>query len=546
MQQYAWQVIYASSQYGPSTTISYNAINVTGQPKNYPVYGEHSDSYLLPSYGNWRKLAPSYAPEFGLHTVSAVDNPPVDDFIVVDFGTIVCPMGLEVYETMNPGSIYRIWAYTEFSKWVVLWDKRFDRILADIRNHPPGLTRVFVPDIRAIEARTCVLRFEFCTLDLDYIPGIDGMLVRSLLDDPRDFRPREYTKFVRASGDDSDSDECDEPSLNVLPYEMIFKICSFLDLKSLRSASMVSSTFNNVVRDTRLYRVLNMRPYWMNMDSQLLAWLKGRCTGIRKLDLSWCGLLNSITARDLQSFLQQHGCTLTHLRLNSVAFPDGTNFLLSLCPNLTELCVQNMELRDVFPLDSKLTKLTRLDISGGSMSAAALENLLKLNTSLQHLNLSCFKYETFQIADTIGRYNRELISLNLFKTRALSAVDLVPLAKCTKLQELNLGYANHEEVREGDLSRLLKACPGLRKLVLAGFRDVLNNDLLTVAQHCRGLEYLDLMGCLTVSGVSVNAIFMGCPELRLLELHHCNQISHSWLAEWRRLYMDVDIKYQLF
>uniref|UniRef100_A0A182Y569 F-box domain-containing protein n=2 Tax=Anopheles stephensi TaxID=30069 RepID=A0A182Y569_ANOST len=544
VEQYVEAVIYASSEYGPSTIISYNAINVIGRPNNFPVHGDHCDSYLLPSYGNWRMLAPSFTPEFGLSKVPAVDNPPVHDFLVVRFENSVCPTGVEVYETLNPGAIFRLWAYTEHSQWLLLWDKRFDRMLADVRNHNRGKTRIFLPEIRPIDQRTNVLRLEFCTRDLNYIAGIDGIMLKSLLNETRDFRRWEYIKFVRETVDEPESEESEDLSITDLPYEMIFKICSYLDLKSLRNVEKASATFNSVVSDPRLYREVNMRPYWMDMDSHLLAWLIGRCADIRKLDLSWCGLFRMITDRDLHNFLKRHGHSLTHLRLNSVAFRDGTNFVLSLCPNVTELCLQNMDLYDEVCMDSNLTKLTRLDLSGGSMLAEALENLLKLNPALQHLNLSCFKYERFKIADTIGKYNRELISLNLFKTRALSADDLLPLTNCTKLQELNLGYANHEEVQEGDLSRLAEACPGLRKLVLSGFRDVHNNDLLTIAQHCPALEYLDLMGCITVTGESVNAIFIGCSSLRFLEINHCNEITFNWLTEWTIRYPDVDIKFK--
>uniref|UniRef100_A0A182STB9 F-box domain-containing protein n=1 Tax=Anopheles maculatus TaxID=74869 RepID=A0A182STB9_9DIPT len=542
IQQYVATVIYASSEYGPSSSISYNAINIIGRPNNFPVHGDHSDSYLLPSYGNWKLLAPSFTSEFGLTNVPAVDNPPVDDFIVVRFEGTVCPTGVEVYETLSPGAIYRIWAYTEHSTWVLLWDKRFDRLLDDVRNHRGGKTRVFLPEMRRMEHRTCVLRFEFCTRDLTYISGIDGIMLKSLLNETPNFRRRET--FVRETIDEIELEWPEERSITDLPYEMIFKICSYLDLKSLRNLEKASPTFHSVVRDPRLYREVNMRPYWMDIDAHLLAWLEARCAHIRKLDLSWCGLFGAITARDLQRLVPQHGHSLTHLRLNSVPFCDGTDFVLSSCPNVTELCLQNMDLYDQVLMDSKLTKLTRLDVSGGSMSDKTLENILKLNPFLQHLNLSCFNNMQFKIADTIGRYNRDLISLNLFKTRALSADDLRPLANCTKLQELNLGYANHDEVQEGDLSRLAEACACLRKLVLAGFRDVHNNDLLTIAQHCSALEYLDLMGCITVTGESVNAIFIGCSALRFLEIHHCNGITYDWVPEWGNRYPDVDIKFE--
>uniref|UniRef100_A0A182W5J7 F-box domain-containing protein n=1 Tax=Anopheles minimus TaxID=112268 RepID=A0A182W5J7_9DIPT len=530
VQQYVEEIIYASSEYGPATSISYNSINVIGRPKNFPVHGEHSDSYLLTSYGNWRMLAPSFTPEFGLSKIPTVDNPPVDDFLVVSFERAVYPTGVEVYETLNPGAVYRIWAYTEHCQWVLLWDKRVDATLEDIRNTARSKARVFLPETRPISHRTRVLRFEFSTRDLNYISGIDAIMLKSLLIDIVELQPEDNPTQLEQAAEPQREPTQHEPSITNMPYEMIFKIFSYLDLKSLRNVEKVSATFHDVVRDSRLYREVNMRPYWMEMNSQLLEWLNERCADIRKLDLSW--------------FLMRHGRSLTHLRLNSVGFRQATDFVMSLCPNVTELCLQNMHIGDDVHLEAKLTKLIKLDLAGATISSTTLMNLLQLNPSLQHLNISCCKYERFPIADTIGRYNRELVSLNLFKTRALSADDLVPLANCTKLQELNLGYANYEVVQEGELSRLVEACPDLRKLVLAGFRGVQNNDLLTIAQHCPALEYLDLMGCITVSGESVNAIFIGCSAFRFLEFSHCDEITDEWITEWINRYPQVALKYK--
>uniref|UniRef100_A0A182MI47 F-box domain-containing protein n=1 Tax=Anopheles culicifacies TaxID=139723 RepID=A0A182MI47_9DIPT len=550
--QYVEEIIYASSEYGRSNSISYNAINVIGRPSNFPCHGAHVDSYLLPSYGNWGMLAPSFTPEFGLGKIPDADNPPVDDFIVVSFERAVYPIGVYVYETLYPGAVYRIWAYTEHCQWILLWDKREDASLDD-GNTPRRESRKFGPKIRTLRERTRVLRIEFSTRDSNYLYGIDAIMLKSLMIDmvalERD-NPTLPEQLIEPARQQPIQDEParqpiqHEPSITDMPYEMIFKICTYLDIKSLRNVEKVSAAFHDVVRDSRLYREVNMRPYWMVMNSHLLEWLGDRCANIRKLDLSWCGLFSMITESDLQRFLKRHGRSLTHLRLNSVGFRRATDFVMSLCPNVTELCLQNMHIGDDVQLEAMLTKLTKLDLSGATISFRSLRNILQLSPSLQHLILSCCNYQRFPLADTIVRYNPELVSLNLFKTRTLSANDLVLLANCTKFQELNLGYAFHEEVQEDELSRLFEVCPDLRKLVLAGIRDVHNNDLLVIAQHCPALEYLDLMGCITVTGESVNALFIGCTTLRFLELNHCDQISNEWVTEWKNRYPQVAIKYK--
>ncbi|XP_052900586.1 F-box/LRR-repeat protein 4 [Anopheles moucheti] len=591
MQQYADRIIYTSCEYGPERTISYNSINVIGGPSNFPLSNtDQLDSYLLSSYGNWNVMAPSFAPEFGVDKIPTEDNPPIDAFIVVSFEKSVYPTGVEVYETMNPGAVYRIWAYTEFRQWMLLWDKRVDAVHDDIRNADLKESRIFVPAIRIINQRTCVLRVEFSTCELNYIYAMDAIMLKSAMsnmDEPIPFAYMSEVKGWREDGeithqptpcslieevvkaldastsklslnDKQQMQPVDNrrlpqqvpkeplqqgPSITNLPYEMVYKILTYLDLKSLRNMEQVSAAFRNVARDRRLYREVNLRPYWMDVDSKLLTWLKDRCVDIRKLDLSWCGLFQTFTKPQLERFLSKHGPSLTHLRLNSIGFHNSTIFGISNYTNLTELCLQNADVSDVLNLKMELTKLTRLDLSGAIITGLSLNNLLCRNQGLQHLNLSCCIFNSVQLTQTIGRFNRQLISLNLFKTRICHEQDLIPLTNCTKLQELNLGYANDEYVEESELGRVIEACPELRKLVLAGFRDVHNNNIFAIAQHCLELEYLDLLGCITVTGESVNALFIGCSSLRFLEINHCWNIMDHWITEWKERYPNVAIKY---
>ncbi|XP_053663372.1 F-box/LRR-repeat protein 4-like [Anopheles marshallii] len=533
MQQFAERIICASCEYDPNINISYNSMNVIGGPSNFPLSNtDQLDSYLLNLYGDWNMLAPSYAPEFGLDNIPAVDNPPIDAFMVVSFEEFVYPSGIEVYETMNPGGVCRIWAFTESHEWVLLWDKRVDAVCDDERNAGLSEARIFVPVIRIINHRTRVIRLEFNTRHLNYIYAMDAIMLKSDIKDPRKF-PRQALEEPLQQG----------PSIAILPYEMLYKIVTYLDLKSLRSLEQVSGSFRNVVRDPRLYKEVNLRPYWMDVDSKLLNWLKDRCFNIRKLDLSWCGLFQMFKKPELQSFLLDHGRSLTHLRLNSIGFSDPTHFGISYYTNLTELCLQNAHVTDVLNLDIELTKLTRLDLSSAFIAPSSLISLLRRNQGLQHLNLSCCLLDSFRLTQTIGQFNRQLISLNLYKTRLCPEEDLIPLTNCTKLQELNLGYANNECVQESDLSRLIEACQDLRKLVLACFRVVHNNNIFAIAQHCRALEYLDLMGCITATGESINAIFIGCSSLRFLDINHCWNITDEWITDWKGRYPNVAIQY---
>ncbi|XP_003437004.2 F-box/LRR-repeat protein 4 [Anopheles gambiae] len=555
--QFVESILMASNEYGPN--LSYSSINLIGRPSNFPIYGDHTDSYLLSSYGKWPRLAPSYRPEFGLARIAPCDNPPVDEFFVVSFEQAVYPAEIGVYETLHPGTIRRISCYVLKVGWVCLWDGRSDKweYVAGDRSASPA--RLFVPTLRTVPHRTRVLRFELNMRDQRYISGLDGIILVGGVHDFHEARakvqavasaaasptppPVEATAALELIGKAAGG--TNQPNLTDMPYEVLYHILSHLDWFALADVEKVCVRCAEVVADARLYREVNLRPYWDRVDSHFLLWLSNRCTGIKKLDLSGCGIVNEFNIIDLQMFFNRHGRTLTHLRLNCIGVQHAMSFVLLLCPELTELCMQNALLDNQRYQPSVCKRLTVLDLSRAQCASETLLALLQQNPHLQHLSLaSCDQSSLSDITHTIGEHNRALLSLKLWKTHALGAHGLVPLQHCTKLQELDLGYSNHEECAEGTLAQLAAACPDLRWLVLGGFRGITNNDLLAIARHCPRLQYLDLMCSVMLSGEAINAIFIGCPALRLLELSYCNGIEQEWINMWRRDFPHVDVKHQ--
>lgn len=43
--QFVESIPMVSNEYGPN--LSYSSINLIGRPSNFPIYGDHTDSYLL-------------------------------------------------------------------------------------------------------------------------------------------------------------------------------------------------------------------------------------------------------------------------------------------------------------------------------------------------------------------------------------------------------------------------------------------------------------------------------------------------------------------
>uniref|UniRef100_A0AAG5DW31 F-box domain-containing protein n=1 Tax=Anopheles atroparvus TaxID=41427 RepID=A0AAG5DW31_ANOAO len=537
--QYVQGVLYASDQYGPSTSISYTAMNLIGRPENYPDFDEFVNSYMLTTHGEWWREVPSFYPEFGLSNVPASQNPPVTDFIVVSFEDPVFPLSLEVYETFNPGAIRRVWAFTPAGsvKWELLWTRTWADVCL--------LTRapVFKENLIKIKTPVRVIRLEFDTTHLQYIPGYDGMLLCGLADRPSECGQGDPPALQPLADDVSrTSSRAGTINITELAAEMLLNIFSFLDIWSLSSVERVCQKFNLVARDPGLFRAVNLRPYWMLVNTARVQWLAARCTGIRKLDVSWCGMFDANFAASVHRLLLTCGKAITHLRLDDIPVPFTGEQLCGIadhCPSLKEVSLRQMQLQPP-PEQLSFINLTRLNVARTAIGTECLVHLLPRNPQLQHLNVTCcLNVDLQELVTTITKHNRELISLNLWKAGELLPAGLRTLQVCTKLRELDLGWTIPQDRLDGALGDVLKSCPGMLKLGLAGLRGLQDADVVDIVKYCRQLQQLDLMGCISVTGSSVDRVFYTCCNLRFVDINHCERITNAFLMDWDMLYSGI-------
>ena len=112
-------------------------------------------------------------------------------------------------------------------------------------------------------------------------------------------------------------------------------ILGYLDLKTLVRCSQLNSRFKRIIRDFKLYRSLNLKPYWDCVNDSTLRYLQERCSRLTRLDLSWsCG--TKISSKAVVDFLRNCGGKLTHLRLSNCSFVDNSViYEISInCPHL--------------------------------------------------------------------------------------------------------------------------------------------------------------------------------------------------------------------
>lgn len=397
-----------------------------------------------------------------------------------------------------------------------------------------------------------ILRIEFNHSLIEYYTGIDGILLTGVkyklqVEKPlseqeiikdmiqkklaavhvrpqktpseaiEDFLKNDLNKFIENAGlglskDDKNSGvvafkKPKEKIITDVPYEVLFRILSHLDLKSLFQCSQVCKSFQQLVSDPLLFVELNLKFYWNVVDSNLIQTLTPRCNLIRKLDLSSCGYFGSIKPQDFIKFIQNNGEHLTHLRLNSSQFLNTSciETISITCFNLLELSLRNyMNVttdRDFVSL-TMLKRLEILDLSRSGIDSPTLVNILSNNQNLQHLNIAFSPQNVSmdELCFQISLSNKDLKTIDMWKCHSLTTLGLRALSRCYLLEEIDCGWCLREEATITEsLKLLIQSCKNLKKLVLAAVRGISERDLDNIADNCANLEQLDLMGIVGVS-----------------------------------------------
>lgn len=360
----------------------------------------------------------------------------------------------------------------------------------------------------------------------------------------KNFLENDLQEFIR----ETQAINEDHPlSLPDIPGEILLKIFSYLDLKSLFKVGRTCRQLYEVARDPTLYREINLRPYWNVTHDSVLNTIGLRSTQLRKLDLSWCGLFNALSPLTFKELIKNCGANLQDLRLNSCQFINSTcmEVVGQVCHNLKELSLRNYSGNILnFHCVKNLRNLERLDLFRCNISSDLLLLILKYNPNLKHLNLGISPphLSMDEVAQQISKCNPNIVSIDMWKSHYLSSVGLKALANCEHLEEVDFGWCLRTEAFPGEgLKALLQGCRKMRKLFLAAIRGLSDRDLHVIAECCPDLEQLDLMGVLGLSQEGYFHILKHCKRLQLLDLSFCEPNDEIQIALWRDAF-GVDIK----
>lgn len=109
----------------------------------------------------------------------------------------------------------------------------------------------------------------------------------------------------------------------------------------------------------------------------------------------------------------------------------------------TELSLRSANLATVNSSTlEKFKNLERLDLFRANITEDQIKILLTNNPKLKHLNLAfaSTQINMDEIAITLSQNNKNIVSIDLWKSHGLSSVGLLALANCTDIEEVDFGW----------------------------------------------------------------------------------------------------------
>ncbi|CAF3611887.1 unnamed protein product [Rotaria socialis] len=613
-----------SSQYGSNGSDSYVVSNVCSNPEIYPLYGDSTHALVFRTYGPWWINLPSYQETKNFtrwenHFTSR-------DFIDIEFRDFVYECySLNIYETYNPGTLEVVYVGKEDHYGNIIWHRiwsfpqPFSIVLSNseeiiIENGLQSTNDLFPDHIKtdssvlqtlnlnAYTRHTCppaarlprivkislkdkisfptrLIRLEFDHSTVSYYSEIDTVILSgkilptdSVLNESNEQREPSLTTIIDEQNKESNS----SMDLSKLPFDILFIICSYLDLRSLIRLSSTCQTLHNQCLHPLQFQSLNLQPYWNGITNFTIEnFFLRHCTRTRYISLAWS---KSLQCSSFNQLLNVCSNGLVQLNLACCQYLNGLyiKIIVNCCPNIEILNLENcisLNNLDFIPL-KYLDRVRSLNVYRTKIDYRTLLPFIDNNKkNLEHINLgSCQK-----LSDTIGiirlLFSRctNLRSVDLWRTYGLTQNGFFSLVGShfdtgeEKRRILNLSRDEQEELailyssvnmpiginslinmkylREIDLgwtdppsgfirSFVQQVGHSLIKLFLTACRRVNNEDIMAVSEHCLQLRQLDLLGSSIIIESTVECVLKRCLYLEFLDLSFCDKISNETVSIW--------------
>ncbi|CAF1282903.1 unnamed protein product [Rotaria sordida] len=624
-----------SSQYGSNGSDSYVVSNVCSNPEIYPLYGDSTHALVFRTYGPWWINMPSYKET--IKNFTRWENHFTSrDFIDIEFKdfTYEC-LSLNIYETYNPGSLevvyvgredeygnliwHRIWTFPEpfsiilkndeeffiengrqsmkdlfpnhiITKSSILHSSRLNTDNKQILNihtrhrYPPAacLPRIVkIPLKDKFSFPTRFIRLEFDHSTVNYYSEIDTVILygKTLLNNS--ILNEDHNKSTILSSSETIIENQNEEinssmDLTKLPFDILFLICSYLDLRSLVRLSSTCHSLHNQCLYPLQFQSLNLQPYWNGITNFAIEnFFLYHCTQTRYLSLAWT---KSIQYSSFNQLLNICSFNIIQLNLACCQYLNGQyiKIIVNYCPNIEILNLENcisLNNLDFIPL-KYLNHIRSLNVYRTKIDYRTLLPLIDNNKkNLENINLgSCQK-----LSDTIGIIKllffrcTNLRSIDLWRTYGLTQNGFLSLIGLQfdvgeeKRRILNLSKDEQEELAliysivhmpmeinsiihmkylseidlgwtdppSGFIKNFVQQIGhSLIKLFLSACRRVNNDDIIAVSEHCPQLRQLDLLGSSIIIETTIESILKRCLYLEFLDLSFCDKISNETISIW--------------
>lgn len=282
----------------------------------------------------------------------------------------------------------------------------------------------------------------------------------------------------------------------------------------LSSVTTLSLSQNQYLSDALFSRIVSKMPNLTALDlsSNSISFHRGLYKKFypRPDSDDETGSESVFTFHFIRKFIKKRVPMITHLNFNSTLIDGDTLTLLSE--------IENLRLEKLH--------LKRCD----QLTNDGVINLIRLQTSLQELDLTCSTRITDQTILAICEHLKELRVLKIRKCRLISDHAVMAIAELPKLEVLDLSEcelltsaavlngiskSRNEQIKELYLSAI-NICP---------------KAIALITENMPNLLVLDLSYCINnVDDVSVQMILKNLTRLRELNLDCCERISDSGLT----------------
>uniref|UniRef100_A0A0N4ZCZ7 F-box domain-containing protein n=1 Tax=Parastrongyloides trichosuri TaxID=131310 RepID=A0A0N4ZCZ7_PARTI len=321
----------------------------------------------------------------------------------------------------------------------------------------------------------------------------------------------------------------EEENINdILPNEVLLRVFSYLDMKSLCQGAQVCKLWNNLAMNGANWMVVNFFDYQRDIKPSVVENISRRSGYyLRKLSLRGCqniqdGALRifAVNCRNIEVLSLSNCKRITDLTCE---------YLGKYCKNLKVLDFENcLDITDngVIAIVNNCTMLEEINFNWNkNIQDKGITYLLSRCKNLKKLFLKGCNGLTENCFGMLPKDVFPLIHLNLMLTMATERTLNDISTRFINLEYLNI--SNCSTINDNGIMILSQSLRSLKTLEMAGGELLSDLSIQFVARFCKQIKKLDIEDCSSLTDNSLYYISKGLFNLEHLVLSHCEGITNN-------------------